>query len=221
MIRIEGISKKYNDFFALKNISLEIKKGEFVAITGNSGSGKSTLLNIIGQIEEPSTGKLYIENIDVAELSEKERNLLRNQKIGYIFQSFYLEPLYPVYKNIEIPLIIAKIKKNIRIEKIDEVLKLVGLTEKKNNKSSTLSGGEKQRIAIARALVCSPEIIIADEPCGNLDSVNSQIILQYLKNINSQGTTVILVTHNLEDVKYADRVIRLKDGEIVYDKKNF
>ncbi|MCL2234530.1 MAG: ABC transporter ATP-binding protein [Firmicutes bacterium] len=214
MININDISKRYGDFFALENISLQVDEGEFLAIVGASGSGKSTLLNIIGQIEKPTAGDILVENISTISLSEKERAQLRNSTFGYIFQQFYLEPLYSLFKNIEIPLIIAGEKKSIRHEKIHEALKMVGLHEKSKQVSATLSGGEKQRAAIARALVTNPKIVLADEPCGNLDSKNTEIILGHLKEINNSGKTVLMVTHNMDDISYATRTIKLVDGKV-------
>jgi len=214
IINISNISKKYGDFYALSNVSLEIEEGEFLAIVGASGSGKSTLLNIIGQIEKPSKGDILIGEVSTCDLSEKERAKLRNSTFGYIFQQFYLEPLYSLYKNIEIPLIIAGEKKAVRKDKILKALEMVGLNGKEKQISATLSGGEKQRAAIARALVTNPKIILADEPCGNLDSKNTEIVLEHLKQINKSGKTVLMVTHNMDDTSYADRVIKLVDGKI-------
>ena len=214
IISINNISKRYDDFYALEDISLKIKEGEFIAIVGASGSGKSTLLNIIGQIEKPSDGDVFIGDVSTFNLSEKERARLRNTTFGYIFQQFYLEPLYSLKKNIELPLIIAGEKKSVRREKIHEALKTVGLETKVKQISATLSGGEKQRAAIARALVNDPKIVLADEPCGNLDSRNTQIVLELLKQINKNGKTVLMVTHNTDDLNYADRVIKLADGKV-------
>lgn len=219
MITIESINKTYGDFNALTQISLTIADGEFVALTGASGSGKSTLLNIIGQIDDPTDGEIYIDDIAATKLSEKERAKLRNKMFGFVFQAFYLEPTYTVQENVEIPLILADKKRQERKERVNEVLQLVGLLDKAKNKASNLSGGEMQRAAIARAIAANPSIIIADEPCGNLDTNNGEIIMKLLKRLHEEGKTVIMVTHNPEHAKCAKRIIRLSDGKIVSDEK--
>lgn len=220
MIKLENINKNYKGFYALKNISLQIIDGEFIAIIGESGSGKSTLLNIIGQIDVPSSGEIYLDEKNITDLTDNEIAKLRNTTFGFIFQSFYLEPTYTVSQNIEIPLVLAGIKKKDRKSRIDEVLLKVGLVDKAKNKASNLSGGEMQRVAIARAIVNNSPIIIADEPCGNLDSKNGKIIMSLLKDLNLEGKTIIMVTHSLEHAKWAKRIIKLSDGEIVSDTIN-
>ena len=215
MIVLKGVSKRYGDFFALKDIDITIEKGEFVAITGNSGSGKSTLLNIIGQIDDPTEGEVFISGKVTNAMGEKERAGLRSKSFGFVFQSFHLEPLYTVLKNVEIPLMLRGIGAKERRKAVESKLTLVGLYDKINNIAGTLSGGEKQRAAIARALISEPDVIIADEPCGNLDSKNSKGIMELLQKANLSGKTIVLVTHNTEDAeKYAGRNIRLKDGRI-------
>lgn len=215
MIQIKNIIKKYDKFNALSGVSLDIADGEFVAIIGESGSGKSTLLNIIGQIDDPTEGEIYINDISATELAEKERAKLRNRMFGFVFQSFYLEPTYTVYQNVEIPLILAGMKRKDRKNRIEEVLNSVDMQDKAKNKASNLSGGEMQRVAIARAIAANPPIIIADEPCGNLDTGNGEIIMQLLKRLNDEGETVIMVTHNPDHAKWAKRIIKLSDGKIV------
>lgn len=219
MIIINNITKSYGKFNALNHISLTIHDGEFVSLTGASGSGKSTLLNIIGQIDDPTDGGVYIDDTSATMLSDKERAMLRNKMFGFIFQAFYLEPTYTVRQNVELPLILANKKKSEIENRVQEVLQIVGLCDKSKNKAANLSGGEMQRVAIARAISTNPPIIIADEPCGNLDTNNGEIIMRLLKRLNEEGKTVIMVTHNPEHAKWAKRIIRLSDGKIVSDEK--
>ncbi len=223
MIKLNDLTKKYingsNEFKALKNINLEINDNEFVAIVGKSGSGKTTLLNIIGTLDNFTSGSLTIDDVDIASLNNNKISAFRNEKVGFVFQNFYLEPEYTVYENIELPLIIAGSFGKQNEDKINDIAKQVDINSKLKNKVKTLSGGECQRVAIARAIVNSPEIILADEPCGNLDLENSAKVMKILKNLHKQGKTVILVTHDLEDAKLADRIITLSDGEIVLDEK--
>lgn len=218
MIVCNNLEKVYGDFKALSSVSIQIDKGEFVAIMGKSGSGKSTLLNIFGLIDNFNEGDLSIDGIDINTLSETKLSKFRNEKIGYIFQAFYLEPAYNVVHNVEIPLIIAGVDKKQRRIRVDEVLEKVGLSDKKNDMASTLSGGEKQRVTIARALVNNPEILIADEPCGNLDSENTAQILDIFKALNQEGKTIVMVTHSQLDAQVAKRKIFLKDGKIVNEE---
>ncbi len=220
MIKLENISKKYKDFYALKETNLNIEDGEFVAIIGESGSGKSTLLNLIGQIDVPSSGEIIIDGQNTVELKDNEVAKLRNTTFGFVFQSFYLEPTYTVYQNVEIPLILNGTKRKARKERVLEVLNAVDMQDKLKNKVSNLSGGEMQRVAIARAIAANPPIIIADEPCGNLDSKNGEAVMKLLKGLNDAGKTVIMVTHSLEHAKWAKRIIKLSDGEIVSDTDN-
>ena len=190
---------------ALAHVSFSMEAGEYVAVVGKSGSGKSTLLNMIGLIDVPTSGELWIGEQNTKELSENKRADLRNQKIGYVFQAFYLEPAYTAYKN-------------ERKERVMKALETVGLAHKAKQRADTLSGGEKQRVCIARALVGEPEFILADEPCGNLDSENSKEIMTLFERLNSEGKTILLVTHNEEDAKRAKRRIRMLDGGIVADE---
>lgn len=222
MIKLDNIVKEYitgkNKFRAVDRINLEILRGEFLAITGRSGSGKSTVLNLIGLLDTPSSGNIIYDGVNINNLCNKEQALFRNMKIGFVFQSYYLEPTFSVYENIEIPLLIGKKSINERKKLIYKQLDTVGLNDKKNEIVKNLSGGEKQRVAIARALVNNPDIILADEPCGNLDINNSKIIINLLRNFANNSTTVILVTHNLHDAKIADRIITLEDGKIVNEE---
>ena len=213
-----NLTKEYETaagtFAALKGIDLKIEKGEYLSVVGKSGSGKSTLMNMIGLIETPTEGKIVIDGKDISVCSEKEKNAIRNQMIGYIFQSFFLEPSYTVYQNVEIPLLIAGISKKQRKKLITEALQDVGLSEKLHQSAATLSGGEKQRVAIARALVNSPALILADEPCGNLDSENTNIIMDIFDKLHEKGKTLVLITHSEADSLRAQRRIVMKDGYI-------
>ena len=217
MIVIEKLSKTYDkaDRAALDGVDITIKDGEFVSVVGKSGSGKSTLLHIIGGIEKPSSGKITVDGIDLTTASDNELSDYRSKKTGFVFQSFHLEPSFTVYDNVRLPLLITGIPFEEHKEHIEQILEKVDLKQKINDKASKLSGGEKQRCAIARALVCNPPLILADEPCGNLDSENSLKIMNLLKGINEEGKGVILVTHDKEAAHYAKRIIELKDGRII------
>ena len=219
MISIRNVLKTYDNFHALNNIYLEIYVGQFVALVGASGSGKSTLLNMIGLIDIPTEGQIFIKEQETNKMSDNDKAELRNKFFGFIFQSFYLENRYTVEKNIEIPLIIRGIKSAERKILVKNALETVGLLSKIKNLAGTLSGGEMQRVAIARAIAGSPQIILADEPCGNLDTKNSEIVLELFKKLHAMGKTIVLVTHNLEHAKIADRVVTLSDGEIISDEK--
>lgn len=215
MIKVENVSKSFGNLKVLNNVNLEIKSGEFVAIMGKSGSGKSTLLNIIGALDTADEGSIIIDGKNLNEIKGKDAARFRNLVFGYIFQSFHIELTYSVYKNIEIPLIIAKKLKSERARRISEVLKEVDLIDKINSKTAILSGGEKQRVAIARALSNNPKIILADEPTGNLDTESGNAVIKLLKTLASSGYTIVLVTHNENDAKAADRIIRIEDGKIL------
>ncbi len=206
MITVNNLTKTYGKFNALRNISLEINDGEFVAIIGESGSGKSTLLNIIGQIDFPSSGEIIVDGENTVGLDDKETAKLRNSTFGFVFQAFYLEPTYTVYRNVEIPLILKGMKRKDRKQRIEEVLNSVDMQDKLKNKASNLSGGEMQRVAIARAIANNPPIIIADEPCGNLDTKNGDVVMRLLRDLHEQGKTILMVTHSYEHSKWADRV---------------
>ncbi|MEE1155650.1 MAG: ABC transporter ATP-binding protein [Acutalibacteraceae bacterium] len=221
MISCIGVCKEYNNggsFFAVNNVTLSIKNGEFVALCGKSGSGKSTLLNMIGLIDIPTSGEIEIDGINTKDMSPVERAQLRNKLMGYIFQSFYLEPAYTVFMNVEIPLLIANVPSKERKKRVEFCLEQVGMLHKQNSNVVNLSGGEKQRVCIARALANNPKLIIADEPCGNLDSENTANIMSLLKTLNKSGTTILMVTHSPEDAKEAQRIITLKDGKIITDE---
>lgn len=225
MIEIRQVVKEFvtgkEKFRALDNVDLDIADGEFVAITGKSGSGKSTLLNIIGTLDTADWGSIHIDGCNLCDMNSKQLAEFRNTKIGFVFQSFYLEPGYSVYYNVELPLIIAgrtDSKKNRPF--VEAALQEVGLLEKINSKAHTLSGGEQQRVAIARAIINEPAYIFADEPCGNLDTANSSNVMNILKKLHSLGKTIVMVTHDEEDALQADRIVTLSDGRVVKDEKN-
>lgn len=204
-----------NIVHALSNVNLILNKNELTIIEGPSGSGKTTLLNIIGGLLKPSSGKILVNNKNIIEMNDNEKAYYRNKVIGFVFQSFYLEPNFTVYDNVEVPLIIAGIPKNERRKMILSTLDSVGLLDKEKMIASKLSGGEKQRVSIARAIVNNPEIILADEPTGNLDSKNGDMIMSLLKRISKEDKIVIVITHNDEQaIKYGDKIYRLNDGEI-------
>lgn len=223
MIKLENIKKEYNMgdvvIEVLHGISLEIKKGEFVAIMGHSGSGKSTIMNILGLLDVPTSGKYFLETRDVSEISDDQQSSIRADKIGFVFQSFNLLPRTSVFRNVMLPLIYKSIHLNDvdRVKKTSDALSSAGFPKDKwENMSNQLSGGQIQRVAIARALVNDPSIILADEPTGNLDSKTSEIVLKTFQELNKkEGRTIILITHEHDVAKYADRIIYLKDGLVV------
>jgi putative ABC transport system ATP-binding protein len=216
VISADGLTKIYQrgseEIHALKEVSFAIIKGEFTAIVGPSGSGKTTLLNLIGCLDTPTQGSLRLNGIEVNGLKEKDLVKLRRENIGFVFQQFFLLPTLTVRENIELPLLFSK--KNGYKVNIDEIIQTVGLKPRAEHLPGQLSGGEMQRAAIGRALINEPKIILADEPTGNLDSATALRIFELFKNLNSQGLTLIIVTHNLELANVAHNVIQLKDGEI-------
>ncbi len=217
MIKCSNLVKKFrsgSEFYAVNDINIEIKKGEFVAVTGKSGSGKSTLMNMIGLIERQTSGEIFIDGDDTRNMTDKQLAALRNKKIGYIFQAFHLEYLYSVFHNVEMPLLISDVPSRLRKNRVKECLLAVGLEGKADELAGNLSGGEKQRVCIARALANDPEIILADEPCGNLDSENTENIMNILKELNKKGKTIVLITHNMDEARMADRIIFMKDGKL-------
>lgn len=222
MIEIKELKKVFitgnKELIALNNVSLEFKEGSFNSIVGRSGSGKSTLLHLIGLLDKPNSGKILIDNVNINELSSVEQANYRNKHIGFIFQSYHLEPTYSVFENVEMPLLIANIKKEERKRRIFKELSRVGLLDRYKEVANNLSGGEKQRVAIARALVNNPKIVLADEPCGNLDTNNSKNVMNILRELTDEGITVILVTHNPIDAEIADRIITLEDGRVINEK---
>ncbi|MFA6432008.1 MAG: ABC transporter ATP-binding protein [Candidatus Margulisiibacteriota bacterium] len=202
---------------ALQNISLEVKKGEFVSMMGPSGCGKSTLMHIVGCLDRPTSGHVLLDDVDIDELDDDRLADIRNKKVGFVFQTFNLLPKLNAVENIELPLIYAGMSFEARRKKAIELLAMVGLEKRAYHKPTELSGGQSQRIAIARALANNPSIILADEPTGNLDSKSGADIIHLFKELNSQGITLIIVTHDQEIADQSKRIVRLKDGLIVSD----
>lgn len=219
MIKLEDIKKVFStetvETWALREVNLEVKEGEFVAIMGPSGCGKSTLLNILGLLDTPTEGTYILNGKDVSKLTENERTDLRKGVIGFVFQSFNLIDELDVYENIELPLLYMGIPSKQRKERVEAVMDRMAITHRKKHFPSQLSGGQQQRVAIARAVLPNPKIILADEPTGNLDSKNGKEVLDLLCDLHKRGTTIIMVTHSQHDASYADRIINLYDGQIV------
>lgn len=205
---------------ALDEITLQVEQGEFVAIMGPSGCGKSTLLNILGTLDSPTSGSYFFEGRQVDKMNENQLTALRKGNLGFIFQSFNLIDELTVYENIELPLVYLGIKATQRKERVDKVLEKVNLLHRANHYPQQLSGGQQQRVAIARAVVTDCKLLLADEPTGNLDSVNGVEVMELLGGLNRQGTTIIIVTHSQRDAMYAHRVIQLLDGRIVAENIN-
>ena len=205
---------------ALNNVSFTINKGEFVAIMGPSGCGKSTLLNILGLLDNPSGGSYNLLGTEVANLRERERTNYRKGNIGFVFQSFNLIDELNVYENVELPLKYLNISASERKRRVTEILKRMNISHRAGHYPQQLSGGQQQRVAIARAVVANPQLILADEPTGNLDSRNGKEVMDLLCQLNAEGTTVVMVTHSQRDASAAQRIINLFDGEIVKDVKN-
>jgi len=225
LIKLENIWKIYQlkrrELVILKSIDLEIARGSFTVILGPSGSGKSTLLNVIGCLDVSTKGKVYLEGKDLSQLSESELARVRGKKIGFIFQQFNLLPHLNSLENVSLPMIFQGTSEKKRRERAESILSSLGLKERINHKPAELSGGEQQRVAIARALANDPEIIVADEPTGNLDSVTGKKIIDILVNLNQkQNKTLIMVTHDNYVASFSKEVIRIKDGEIVEKSKN-
>ncbi|MDD3023100.1 MAG: ABC transporter ATP-binding protein [Syntrophomonadaceae bacterium] len=223
MIKISNLSKTYTTGTftvpALKGISLEIAKGEFVAITGASGSGKSTMMNLLGLLDRPSEGSYLLDGMDVSNLSDNEYASLRNRKIGFVFQAFNLLPRLNALKNVELSMLYAGIKSEERRKRAIEGLTLLGLEERMHHFPNELSGGQNQRVAIARALANNPAIILADEPTGALDSQTGLEIMSIFQELNRHGTTIVLVTHELNIAQHTQRIIRMADGLLLADEE--
>jgi putative ABC transport system ATP-binding protein len=223
LIEVKNLSKTYEDgettTKALGGVSFNIESGEFVAVMGPSGSGKSTLLHILGFLDSYSGGQYIFDNKTVADYSPKEVAYVRNKKMGFIFQAFNLLPRTNVLENVKLPLLYSGIKEPLWNEMATKAVGQVGLSHRLNHETSQLSGGEKQRVAIARALVNNPQVIFADEPTGNLDSKSGSQIMEIIEKLNSEGHTIILITHETYTAQYAQRIIKLKDGLIESDEK--
>jgi putative ABC transport system ATP-binding protein len=221
MIELNEIVKIYyrgsEELQILKKISLKVTKGDFVAIIGPSGSGKSTLMNMIGLLDAPTSGSYKLDGVATEKLSDNQLAALRNQKLGFIFQQFNLLPRLTAIENVELPMIYAGYNQKQRREQAMNMLSLLGMGERGHHKPSELSGGQQQRVAIARALALSPSIILADEPTGALDSKTGEEVLELIMKLNAQGNTIVLITHDQHIADHANRVIALRDGEILSD----
>jgi putative ABC transport system ATP-binding protein len=223
VIETRGLTKSYGSLeevcvHALKGVDLQVREGELLAIMGPSGSGKSTLLHILGGVEVPTSGQVLLEGVDLAILNDDKRTILRRERMGFIFQSFNLLPAFTAEENIALPLELSGISSGEARRRALDMLKMVGMTHRRSHIPSTLSGGEQQRVAIARALVMEPALLLADEPTGNLDSVNGRQVTTLLRRLaTEQNQTIVMVTHDSEVAKQADRLVRLRDGLIEKD----
>lgn len=224
MIEVKNVTRKYKMgkeiVIALNNVSLNIDKGEFVAIVGPSGSGKSTIMHIIGGLDSPTEGHVYFDGKDISKYKDKEKARFRNSEIGFVFQAFNLENTQTALENVMMPLIFSGSSKKDRKAKASKALELVELGHLKKHKPNEMSGGQRQRVSIARALVNDPKIIFADEPTGNLDSKTGENIMKLFNELNDKGYTIIMVTHNMDEAKKARRVVKIKDGNIISDSLN-
>jgi putative ABC transport system ATP-binding protein len=224
IIDLHNVTKKYpigvNDFYqALHGVDICVREGEFVAIMGPSGSGKSTIMHIMGALDTPTEGKQFFKGKDIAKYTEDQLADIRNREIGFVFQSYNLLPKNTVFENVERPLLYAHVPASERKRRVMEALSLVGVAEKAKNLANHISGGQGQRVAIARALIMDPSVILADEPTGNLDSKTSNDIMKIFEDLNSQGRTVIIITHEENLARYARRIVRIVDGKVVSDKR--
>lgn len=218
VIELNGVTKTYRlgdeVLNALDNIDVSIKSGEFVAITGPSGSGKSTLANIIGGLDRPTNGTVVVDGEDLSHVRDRKLSDYRNRHIGFVFQSFNLQGTQTALENVMLPLVFARIKQKERKARAKECLEAVGLGDRLKHRPSQLSGGQRQRVAIARALAVRPSIILADEPTGNLDSARGEEIMKLLEDLNKQGMTLVIITHDMSIAKRANRIIEIKDGKV-------
>src|SRR3989338_2327043 len=225
VIHLDNVWKTYKmgefEVNALRGLNLEVKKGELLAIMGPSGSGKSTAVNMVGALDMPTRGKILLEGHDISKLSESDLAQIRGKKIGFIFQQFNLINTLTALENIALPMVFQNIVKEERLQRAKYLLEMVGLSDRMHHKPTELSGGQQQRVAIARALSNNPEVVLADEPTGNLDSKTGETVISFLQNLNrKEGKTIILVTHDSNVAHHADRIEFLKDGAIVKSKKN-
>lgn len=222
MLRTNNLQKIFRteevETTALNNVNIHVRKGEFVAIMGPSGCGKSTLLNIIGLLDNPTEGELFFDGQEIASFKERQRTNLRKGNIGFVFQSFNLIDELNVFENIEMPLVYLKMSARERKERVQKVMERMQIAHRAKHFPQQLSGGQQQRVAIARAVVANPKLILADEPTGNLDSRNGAEVMNLLRQLNEEGTTIVMVTHSAEHAEYAHRVINLFDGHVVTEK---
>jgi len=224
MINLQNLSRVFRtqdvETTALNNINLNVDEGEFLAIMGPSGCGKSTLLSILGMLDSPSSGSFNFVDKDIANYSEEQLAKLRKSSVGFVFQSFNLIDELTVFENVELPLQYQQISRVERKQRVEQILKRVAIDHRADHLPQQLSGGQQQRVAVARALVTNPKLILADEPTGNLDSKNGEEVMTMLRELNREGTTIVMVTHSEKEGGYADRLVRLLDGQIMVDKSN-
>jgi len=219
VIRVENVQKIYrmgdNIVKAVDGVTLNVMEKEYLVVVGPSGSGKSTLMHLMGCLDKPSIGEIYIENVAVSKLNDTELAKIRNKMIGFVFQQFNLLPRLTALENVELPMIYARVPREVRKKRAKKLLKLVGLADRMNHRPTQLSGGQMQRVAIARALANEPQIILADEPTGNLDSKSGEEILKIFSELHDSGLTIIIVTHDPEITENGDRVIHMRDGRVI------
>ena len=219
MIKTEHLRKVFRtemvETIAVANVSIEVKKGEFVAVMGPSGCGKSTLLNMLGLLDNPTEGNYWLDGVEVSTIDEDQQTMLRRGGIGFVFQSFNLIDDLTVYRNIELPLVYMRVPVAERKRRVEEVMERMGISHRAKHFPNQLSGGQQQRVTIARAVISNPKVILADEPTGNLDSKNGIEVMNLLKQLHADGTTIVMVTHSQRDAGFADRIINMFDGSIV------